>query len=72
MNQKIVMRNEDQEVEVSGTEQPVEIQQETIKLNEAHIDLIVKEFDVDRFQATRWLKKNEGDLQKTIKWIISN
>ncbi|CAD8080084.1 unnamed protein product [Paramecium sonneborni] len=72
MNQKIVMRNEDREVEGQTTEQPVEIQQDNIKLNEAHIDLIVKEFDVDRFQATRWLKKNEGDLQKTIKWIISN
>ncbi|CAD8081506.1 unnamed protein product [Paramecium sonneborni] len=72
MNQKIVMRNEDREVEGHATEQPVEIQQDTIKLNEAHIDLIVKEFDVDRFQATRWLKKNEGDLQKTIKWVINN
>lgn len=41
-------------------------------MNEASVDLIVKEFDVDRFLAIRWLKKNDGDLNKTIKWIISN
>ena len=32
----------------------------------------MKEFDIDKNKAKNYLTKNEGNLQKTIKFIINN
>ena len=42
------------------------------KADPKHVDLLVKEFDLDKYTATNILRKNKHDLKQSILYCLNN
>lgn len=46
--------------------------QKSMKPEEKHVELLMKEFDMDRYKAANILKRNECNLRLAIKYCLTN